>query len=91
LIFKHKDIAKINEDDKEAWKRADFQEIQALHKKGRSKHMDIRYHFIRDLVSGGRLKIEYLETDIMEADAFTKALAFPRFNFLMRKIMGMGI
>ena len=38
----------------------------------RSKHIDIRYHFIRTEVSKKRLKIVYCQTQEMVADVLTK-------------------
>ena len=49
----------------------------------RSKHIDICYHFIRDLVEQGKLDIAYVPTTEMVADGMTKPLqrvAFERFN-----------
>ncbi|CAL3966236.1 unnamed protein product [Diplocarpon coronariae] len=40
----------------------------------RSKHIDIAYHFIRDLVAKNKLSITYVLTDRMVADGFTKPL-----------------
>ncbi|KAG2958577.1 hypothetical protein PC120_g28298 [Phytophthora cactorum] len=40
---------------------------------GRAKHIDIKYHHIRDEV-----KLQYCETSVMLADIMTKALAGPR-------------
>ncbi|KAF8650939.1 hypothetical protein AX14_008525 [Amanita brunnescens Koide BX004] len=40
----------------------------------RTKHIDIRFHFIRWIVEQGSLKIVYCPTDQMLADALTKAL-----------------
>jgi hypothetical protein len=40
----------------------------------RSKHIDIRYHFIREKVKQDLLQIEYLQTEEMEADILTKGL-----------------
>jgi len=42
----------------------------------RSKHIDIRYHFIRYYVQKGAVKLEYISTDEQVADALTKS--FPR-------------
>lgn len=39
---------------------------------GRTKHIDIRYHYIRDLVSKHEVQLEYLETNKMIADVLTK-------------------
>lgn len=41
----------------------------------RSKHIDIRYHFIRDAISTGKVRVQYVGTDKNIADMFTKALA----------------
>lgn len=41
---------------------------------GRSKHIDIRYHFVREACENGTVKIDYLQTDSMTADIFTKSL-----------------
>eukprot|EP00253_Pinus_taeda_P007523 PITA_07523 len=40
----------------------------------RSKHIGIRYHFIRDYVQKGAVKLEYISTDEKVADILTKAL-----------------
>ena len=45
---------------------------------GRAKHIDIKYHHIRDEVKRGEVKLEYCETSIMLADIMTKGLSGPR-------------
>jgi hypothetical protein len=45
---------------------------------GRAKHIDIKYHHIRDEVKRGDVKLEYCETAMMLADIMTKALPGPR-------------
>jgi hypothetical protein len=45
---------------------------------GRAKHIDIKYHHIRDEVKRGEVCLEYCETSIMLADIMTKALPGPR-------------
>lgn len=44
----------------------------------RTKHFDIRYHWIRELVSDNVISITYCPTDTMVADVLTKALARPK-------------
>ena len=53
----------------------------------RTKHIDIRHHFIRELVENKVLVLEYIETHKQIADIFTKALDSVRFDFL-RKSLG---
>jgi len=38
----------------------------------RCKHIDIKYHFIRSIVSEGRVTLMYCSTDNMIADVMTK-------------------
>uniref|UniRef100_A0AAV1V300 Integrase catalytic domain-containing protein n=1 Tax=Peronospora matthiolae TaxID=2874970 RepID=A0AAV1V300_9STRA len=45
---------------------------------GRAKHIDIKYHHIRDEVKRGEVKLEYCETTLMLADIMTKGLHGPR-------------
>jgi len=40
----------------------------------RSKHIDTKYHFIRDCVDGGQIKLEYVETARQLGDILTKPL-----------------
>ena len=40
----------------------------------RSKHIGIKYNFIRGYVQKGAVKLEYIPTDEQAADIFTKAL-----------------
>ncbi|KAG2830641.1 hypothetical protein PC113_g21071 [Phytophthora cactorum] len=44
---------------------------------GRAKHIDIKYHHIRDEVKRGEVKLEYCETSVKLADIMTKALPGP--------------
>ncbi|KAG6498129.1 hypothetical protein ZIOFF_046038 [Zingiber officinale] len=42
----------------------------------RSKHIDTRYHFIRDCISKEEVKIEYVKSQDKVADVFMKSLKF---------------
>lgn len=52
----------------------------------RSKHIDIRYHFIRSKFEEKLFTLEYINTNEMIADIFTKALPFARFAELRKKM-----
>jgi hypothetical protein len=49
----------------------------------RTKHIDVRYHFIRDLVEEKKIKIEYVNTKKNTADALTKNLPGDQFENLL--------
>lgn len=48
----------------------------------RSKHIDIKYHFIKDIVNKGIIDIEYVPTIDNISDILTKPLNFGKFNCL---------
>ena len=52
----------------------------------RTKHIDIRHHFIRDHVQKGDIEITHVGTDIQLADIFTKPLDEARFCQLRREL-----
>lgn len=54
----------------------------------RSKHIQIRRHFIKEKVSEGFIKLQYKRTDELEADMFTKALPGPS---LIKIIKNLGL
>jgi hypothetical protein len=55
----------------------------------RSKHIDIKFHFLRDCVDGGQIVIEFVETGRQLVDILTKSLGRLRFTEL-RKMIGMA-
>ena len=52
----------------------------------KSKHIEIWYHFIRDLVEKKILCLEFINIDNQKADIFTKPLDGPRFESLCKTI-----
>jgi hypothetical protein len=53
--------------------------VKNPHLHERSKHIDICYHFIRDLNERGKLDVAYIPTNEMPADGMTKPLQKPGF------------
>ena len=52
----------------------------------RTKHIDIRHHFIRELVEDGVISLEFVPTNDQKADIFTKPLDALRFENLRNSI-----
>ena len=52
----------------------------------RTKHIEIRYHFIRDHVQNGTISLQYIPTENQLADVFTKPLDNSRFNKLISEL-----
>jgi hypothetical protein len=56
---------------------------------GRSKHIDVRYHFCREKVESGDIEVQYCATEIMLAYVLTKPLVSVRHSKLCNAIMGL--
>ena len=54
----------------------------------RTKHIDIQFHFIRQHVDSGTIKLIYCPTHEMTADIFTKPLPRPQFH---KHVLGLGM
>ena len=53
----------------------------------RTKHIDVKYHYTREMVEQNIIQVEYIPTDDMVADTLTKSLARPKFEHF-RLLMG---
>lgn len=53
---------------------------------GRTKHIDIRHHFIRDQVEQGNVRLTYCPTKEMVADLLTKSIPADQFKSLRRRM-----
>jgi hypothetical protein len=61
----------------------DFSKSQTFH--GRSKHIDIRHHFIRERISSQEIEVTHCASEDNLADVLTKALPFPKhWNLILR-------
>ncbi|GKD81255.1 retrovirus-related pol polyprotein from transposon TNT 1-94 [Tanacetum coccineum] len=52
----------------------------------KTKHIDIRYHFIKEHVEKGTVELYFVGTEYQLADLFTKALPKERFEYLVHCI-----
>jgi hypothetical protein len=53
---------------------------------GRSKHIETKYHFLREQVSKGGVKLQHCGTDSQIADIMTKPLKIGRFKALRKML-----
>ncbi|GJX24668.1 hypothetical protein Tco_0230964 [Tanacetum coccineum] len=52
----------------------------------RSKHIDIKLHFIKEQVENGVVELYFINTEYHLADIFTKELGRERIEFLINKL-----
>jgi hypothetical protein len=52
----------------------------------KARHLGVRFHYIRENVKDGRIRVEYCPTQEMLADIFTKRLATNQFEYLRNGI-----
>ncbi|GJY95638.1 retrovirus-related pol polyprotein from transposon TNT 1-94 [Tanacetum coccineum] len=51
-----------------------------------TKHINVRYHFIKEQVKKGIVELFFVGTEYQLADLFTKALSEDRFKYLVRRL-----
>nr|GEY75359.1 hypothetical protein [Tanacetum cinerariifolium] len=56
----------------------------------RTKHIAVRYHFIKEHVEKGTIEVYFVKTDYQLADIFTKALLADHFNYLVHRLARAG-
>jgi hypothetical protein len=52
----------------------------------KTKHIDIRYHFIRSHVEQGHIRVQFVATDEMTADILTKNLGRSKHDYFVKKL-----
>ena len=50
------------------------------------KHIEIKYHYIRDMVQRGAVKLQYVAMDEQIADVLTQPLARVKFEYFREKL-----
>jgi len=53
----------------------------------RNKHIDIRFHYLRDCITNKKVEVKYMKTQDQVANIFTKPLKYDVF-IKMRDILG---
>jgi polyribonucleotide nucleotidyltransferase len=71
--------------------KVDNQAADAMTKRdvnhSKTKHIDIKYHFIKEAVKNNQIKIEWIESENNQADILTKALGRIKFEKLRNLII----
>jgi hypothetical protein len=52
----------------------------------KSKHIEIKYHYIRDMVQRKAIHVQYLSTHGQVVDVFTKPLAMTKFEYFRERL-----
>jgi hypothetical protein len=52
----------------------------------KSKHLEIKYHYVRDMVQKGVVKLQYISIDEQIADVLTKPLSKIKFEYIRDKL-----
>ena len=52
----------------------------------KSKHIKIKYHYIRDMVQRGAMKLQYVATELQIVDVLMKPLARLNFKYFREKL-----
>jgi hypothetical protein len=52
----------------------------------RSKHIEIRYYYIRDMVQRGAVRLQFVTSEDQVADVFTKPLSRMKFEYFRDKL-----
>ena len=55
-----------------------------------SKHIDVRYHLLRELVRQGNIIVNHVPSEYQHADILTKVLAFDLFTIHRRLFMNLS-
>jgi len=81
LGYKFTEPIKIHEDNQSCIKMA-----TSNSNKSRAKHLDIKYHFIKEHVDSKTIELNYVPTNEQIADTLTKALPRSQFELLRKEI-----
>ncbi|CAB1110388.1 unnamed protein product [Ectocarpus sp. CCAP 1310/34] len=61
--------------------------VQNPFSSARSKHIDVRFHFIRELFKAGKITADYVSTEEQHADMLTKVLGRGKLEYHRKALM----
>nr|GEW02428.1 hypothetical protein [Tanacetum cinerariifolium] len=86
IAFSDSDHAGCLDSHKSTSGEADHSHLVQSVQHSRTKHIDVRYHFIKEKVEKGIVELFFVGTEYQLADLFTKALPVERFKYLVRRL-----
>jgi hypothetical protein len=51
-----------------------------------TKHVELKYHFIREAIEKNKVKLDYIQNEELMADLLTKALSGPKTEYFRHKL-----
>ncbi|GKD27784.1 hypothetical protein Tco_1233998 [Tanacetum coccineum] len=76
-----KPYSRLSSEESSVWAKVGTKGVHS-----RSKHIDIRHHFIREQVENRVVELYFVETNYQLADILTKALPREQFEFLLPRL-----
>ncbi|XP_070029523.1 secreted RxLR effector protein 161-like [Nicotiana sylvestris] len=89
-FFEHLDIGKNSQGDMTLYfdSQVAIAYIKDPKYHNKTKYIDIKYNFVRDMVASGEINLQYIPTRSMIADPFTKAISRDLFE---KDVMALGL
>nr|GBN20086.1 Retrovirus-related Pol polyprotein from transposon TNT 1-94 [Araneus ventricosus] len=66
--------------------QAAIQWIQGTRSSNKSRHMNLRFHFVKDLLEDNVIELKYIQTELLIADFLTKAVNEEKLNYTVKNI-----
>ena len=54
----------------------------------KTRHINLKFHFVRDEIEKGEIDVRYIETKLMVADFLTKDMTYEKLIWTLREIKG---
>ncbi|GBN13319.1 Retrovirus-related Pol polyprotein from transposon TNT 1-94 [Araneus ventricosus] len=66
--------------------QAAIQWIKGIRSSNKSRHMNLRFHFVKDLSEDNVIELKYIQTELLIADFLTKAVNEEKLNYTVKNI-----
>ncbi|GFY14339.1 retrovirus-related Pol polyprotein from transposon TNT 1-94 [Trichonephila clavipes] len=85
-LFYEKEVGILNAVTLNSDSQAAIQWIKNTRSLNKSRHMNLRFHLIKDLIEDTVIKLEYIQAEFLIADFPTKAMDVEKLGYSMQKI-----